>query len=138
MVQLIRSPGFNRLAARTHSKVQKMKVQWSGNEEQLRQLKDQERLLKETEEKIKSLDSETNGMKSPPLSASAPVGMLVSAGAEWQRLEAIWGGFGRFLRRSFGIGTILVSEEESLREEWEQEEICYGRDNEDECKWELG
>ena len=41
-----------------------MKVQWSGSEEELKQLQQQERLLKETEEKIKSLDSETNG--TPP------------------------------------------------------------------------
>jgi hypothetical protein len=42
-----------------------MKVQWSGSEEELKQLQQQERLLKETEEKIKSLDSETNGTFTP-------------------------------------------------------------------------
>jgi hypothetical protein len=38
-----------------------MKLQWSGNEEGLRQLREQEELLKQTEKKIKTLDSETNG-----------------------------------------------------------------------------
>ena len=42
-----------------------MKVQWSGSEEELKQLQQQERLLKETEEKLKSLDSETNGTFTP-------------------------------------------------------------------------
>lgn len=38
-----------------------MKLQWSGNEEGLRQLREQEEFLKQTEKKIKTLDSETNG-----------------------------------------------------------------------------
>lgn len=59
-MELIRSPSFNRLAARTHSRVQKMKLQWGGTEEELKQLKEQEKLLKDAEEKFKSLDSETN------------------------------------------------------------------------------
>jgi hypothetical protein len=41
-----------------------MKLQWSGNEEGLRQLREQEELLKQTEKKIKTLDSETNGTSS--------------------------------------------------------------------------
>jgi hypothetical protein len=43
-----------------------MKVQWSGNKDELRLLNEQEKLLKETEEKIKSLDSETNGVSRVP------------------------------------------------------------------------
>ena len=73
-----------------------MKVQWSGNEEQLRQLKDQERLLKETEEKIKSLDSETNGMKSPPVSICPcrHVGVLQGlSGRGSKRSGEVLGGF---------------------------------------------
>ena len=42
--------------------MQKIKMQYGGNEEQLRQLKEQEKLLKETEEKIKTLDTETSRM----------------------------------------------------------------------------
>jgi hypothetical protein len=57
-VELIRSPSFNRLAARTHSRVQKIKLQWGGTEEEIKQLKEQEKLLKDAEEKFKSLDSE--------------------------------------------------------------------------------
>jgi hypothetical protein len=49
-----------------------MKVQWSGSEEELKQLQQQERLLKETEEKIKSLDSETNGTFTPTIYLSEP------------------------------------------------------------------
>jgi len=60
-IQLIRSPGFNRLAARTHSRVQRIKAQWAGTEEELQQLKEQEKLLKESEDKIKELTEETNG-----------------------------------------------------------------------------
>ena len=37
-----------------------MKLQWGGTEEELKQLKEQEKLLKDAEEKFKSLDSETN------------------------------------------------------------------------------
>lgn len=60
-MKLIRSPGFNRIAARTHSKVQKMKLQWSGTEEEIRQSKEQEKLLKDAEEKFKSLDEPSKG-----------------------------------------------------------------------------
>jgi hypothetical protein len=59
LTKLIRSPSFNRLAARTHSRVQKLKAQWGGSEEELRQLREQEKLLKEAEEKFKSVDSGT-------------------------------------------------------------------------------
>jgi len=55
---LIRSPAFNRLAARTHAQVQKLKMQYGGSEEEIRQLKEQEKLLKEAEEKFKSLESD--------------------------------------------------------------------------------
>jgi len=57
---LIRSPAFNRLAERTHSRVQKIKARYGGSEDELRQLQEQEKLLKETDEKIKTLDSETS------------------------------------------------------------------------------
>jgi len=60
--QLIRSPAFNRLAARTHARVQRIKTQWRGSEEELHQLREQEKLLKEAEEKIKELKTETDGM----------------------------------------------------------------------------
>lgn len=35
-------------------------MQWSATEEELKQLKEQEKLVKEAEEKFKSIDSETN------------------------------------------------------------------------------
>ena len=35
-------------------------MQWGATEEELKQLKEQEKLVKDAEEKFKSLDSETN------------------------------------------------------------------------------
>jgi hypothetical protein len=57
--KLIRSPAFNRLAARTHARVQKLKTQWGATEEELQELREQERLLKEAEKKLKSVEPET-------------------------------------------------------------------------------
>jgi hypothetical protein len=87
---LIRSPGFNRLAARTHSRIQKMKMQWGGTEEELRQLKEQEKLLNDAEHKFKSLDSDTN--RTTSLGQSADVEGPV-----------IWVNSGKCLKMSFGI-----------------------------------
>jgi len=41
--------------------VQRIKTQWAGSEEELHQLREQEKLLKEAEEKIKELKTETDG-----------------------------------------------------------------------------
>jgi hypothetical protein len=81
---LIRSPAFNRLAERTHSRVQKIKARYGGTEEELRQLKEQEKLLKETDEKIKTLDSETSRM--------FIVFVVDSRGRSWQVLVSVQGG----------------------------------------------
>lgn len=37
-------------------------MQWSATEEELKQLKEQEKLVKDAEEKFKSIDSQTNRM----------------------------------------------------------------------------
>jgi hypothetical protein len=78
---LIRSPAFNRLAERTHSQVQKIKARYGGTEEELRQLKEQEKILKETDEKIKTLDSETSRM--------SIVFLFDSRGRSWQILGGV-------------------------------------------------
>ena len=44
-----------------------MKLQWRGTKEELRQLKEQEKLSKDAENKFKSFDSETN--RTAPLAA---------------------------------------------------------------------
>ena len=47
-------------------------MQWSGKEEELRQLKEQEKIIKEAQEKFKTIDSESNpGIPpTPPFSLS--------------------------------------------------------------------
>jgi hypothetical protein len=59
--KLIRSPAFNRLAARTHAKVQQMKMRLTSSEEELQQLRENERLLKEAEDKFKSIEADAPG-----------------------------------------------------------------------------
>jgi len=58
---LIRSPAFNRLATRTHAKVQQVKMRLSSSEEELQQLRENEKLLKEAEEKFKSIEGDSPG-----------------------------------------------------------------------------
>ena len=89
--KLIRSPAFNRLAARTHAKVQQMKIRLSSSEEELQQLRENERLLKDAEEKFKSIEADAPGTFTSNHDLLMEKGRVSLAGS------------GRYSRRSSGM-----------------------------------